>query len=255
MRPGDSIFVILRPRSELLRAACSWAGESYPFLPLEPQGAAYRVVLPVALETRAGEARATVYWKYADGRMGRETLAVEVAERTFGVQRLRLSAQQQRTYTTPEARRERELIGAALARTTETPLWQGSFLMPVEGRISTEFGLQRYINDRLASRHRGLDIAAPEGTPVLAAADGVVSLADDSFILHGQTIVLDHGHGVSTLYLHLSGIAVRPGEHVAQGQVIGRVGATGVATGPHLHYSVYVHRVPVDPHFWSALAP
>ena len=125
--------------------------------------------------------------------------------------------------------------------------------MPVEGRISTGFGLQRYINGRLSYRHRGLDIAAPEGTPVRAAADGMVSLADDSFVLHGQTVIVDHGHGISSLYLHMSQLAVGDGETVRRGQTIGRVGATGVATGPHLHFAVYAYHEAVDPLFWTQL--
>jgi len=98
-----------------------------------------------------------------------------------------------------------------------------------------------------------MEIAASQGTPVVAAADGLVALADDSFILHGQTIVLDHGHGIASLYLHLSEIAVAPGESVVQGQTIGRVGATGVATGPHLHFAVYAYHEAVDPAFWLRL--
>ena len=125
--------------------------------------------------------------------------------------------------------------------------------MPVEGRISTEFGMQRHINGRLAYRHRGIDIAAAKGTPVRAAADGVVSLADDSFLLHGETVIIDHGHAVSTLYIHLSEIHVTAGEDVKQGQIIGLVGATGVATGPHLHFGSYAYHEAVDPLFWMGL--
>ncbi|MGD0113417.1 MAG: M23 family metallopeptidase, partial [Armatimonadota bacterium] len=92
--------------------------------------------------------------------------------------------------------------------------------------------------------------AAKQGTPVKAAADGVVTLADESFQLHGKTVIIDHGQGTSSLYLHMSAIEVSPGETVAQGQVIGRVGATGLATGPHLHYGVYAYHEAVDPQFW-----
>ena len=142
--------------------------------------------------------------------------------------------------------------------TIDAPFLAGELL--VEGIKSpslianlASYGLQRYINNRLAYRHRGVDIAAAEGTPVLAAAGGVVSLADDSFLLHGQTVVIDHGHGISSLYIHLSGITVEAGERVRQGQVIGQVGATGVATGPHLHFAVYAYHVAVDPLFWAEL--
>jgi murein DD-endopeptidase MepM/ murein hydrolase activator NlpD len=89
---------------------------------------------------------------------------------------------------------------------------------------------------------------------VRSAAAGIVSLADDSFLLHGKTVVIDHGHGVSTLYIHLSEIQAREGESVSQGQIIGYVGATGVATGPHLHFAVYAYHEAVDPLFWTRLA-
>jgi murein DD-endopeptidase MepM/ murein hydrolase activator NlpD len=88
---------------------------------------------------------------------------------------------------------------------------------------------------------------------VRAAAAGVVSLADDSFQLHGKTIVIDHGQGTSSIYLHLSQIDVSPGNTISQGQIIGRVGATGIATGPHLHYAVYAYHEAVDPLFWLHL--
>ena len=168
----------------------------------------------------------------------------------FGAQHLKLPRSQQAKYTAPETAREQQLIGAAFDRVDSERRWQGSFIMPVEGRITTGFGLQRYINRTLAYRHRGIDIAAPEGTPVKAAADGVVSLADDSFLLHGKTIIIDHGHGVATLYLYLSEISVTPAQRASQGQLIGRVGATGVATGPHLHFAAYAFHEPVDPLFW-----
>jgi len=249
-RPGDVIFVTLYPEQDLLRASCSWNGRSYQFLPTEE---GYALALPVAASTKPGRHHATIYWKYISGGMGRRGVAVEVKPRQFGVQRLRLSRSQEGKYSAPETKRETKLIGAALDLMTPERLWRGSFTMPVQGRLSTAYGLQRYVNGRLSYRHRGVDIGAPEGTPVLAAADGVVALADDSFLLHGQTIVLDHGQGIASLYLHLSRIEVSPGERVAQGQVIGRVGHTGVATGPHLHFAVYAYHEAVDPLFWTQL--
>ena len=249
-RPGEVLFVTLRPDQELLRASCSWGGTSYAFL---PNGDTYSLVLPVSVGARAGMHHATIYWKCGDGVMGKMTVPVRVRPRKFGIQRLRLSRAQESKYSAPETARERRLIGAALDTVSPERLWQGSFQMPVHGRVTTAYGLQRYINGRLSYRHRGVDIGAPEGTPIKAAADGVVLLADASFLLHGQTIVLNHGQGVSSLYLHLSSIEVAPAQRVGAGQVIGRVGSTGVATGPHLHLAVYVYHEAVDPFFWMDL--
>jgi murein DD-endopeptidase MepM/ murein hydrolase activator NlpD len=181
-------------------------------------------------------------------------MPVQVQPRRFGVQKLQLSAKQEGKYSAPDTAREYKLIGAALDRVSAERLWQGDFMMPVTGRISTEFGLQRYVNGHFEYRHRGLDIAAKQGTPVTAAAAGVVTLADESFHLHGKTVVIDHGQGTSSLYLHMSAIEVTPGETVAQGQEIGRVGATGIATGPHLHYAMYAYHEAVDPRFWLHIA-
>jgi murein DD-endopeptidase MepM/ murein hydrolase activator NlpD len=219
------------------------------------EGDAYTVVLPVSLKTRPGKTHAVLYWKYLDGGMGQLGLPLEVRSREFSVQHLKLSRSQESKYSAPETKRERELIGAALDLVGAERLWGGSFTKPVEGRISTEFGLQRYVNGNFSYRHRGVDLACPEGTPVKAAASGLVSLADDSFLLHGKTVILDHGQGVSSLYIHLSGIAVAPEERVEQGQVVGYVGSTGVATGPHLHFAVYVHHEAVDPFYWTDLPP
>ncbi|MBN1458039.1 MAG: M23 family metallopeptidase [Armatimonadetes bacterium] len=249
-RVGDAIFLQMTPEREVLRAACSWAGKSYGLL---PDGEMYGAVMPVPLTTKAGETHAVLYWKYVDGGMGKLVLPLEVKARQFGVQHLKLSKSQESTYSAPETKRERELIGKALDLVGPRRLWSGSFLRPVEGRISTAFGLQRYVNGNFSYRHRGIDIACPEGTPVKATASGVVSLADESFVLHGKTVIVDHGQGVSSLYIHLSGIAVSPGECVEQGQVLGYVGSTGVATGPHLHFAVYVHHEAVDPFYWTDL--
>lgn len=249
-RVGDVMFLEFSPEKELLRAACSWNGKSYRLLSV---GDTFAVALPVGLKSKVGARHAMVYWKYADGGMGKARLPVTVCVRDFGVQRLRLSRSQESKYSAEETRREKRLIGAALDRVGAERHWWGRFVMPVEGRISTGFGMQRYINGRLAYRHKGIDIAAPEGTPVRAAASGVVSLADDSFILHGQTVIIDHGHGIATLYIHLSQIQVEEGAWVGQGQVVGRVGASGVATGPHLHFGVYAYHEAVDPFFWTDL--
>lgn len=121
------------------------------------------------------------------------------------------------------------------------------FIWPVEGRISGRFGRQRVYNGKPGSPHSGADIAAPTGTPIKAPAAGVIVFADPDLYLTGGTVLIDHGHGVGSNFLHLSKIDVAVGDRVEQGQVIGKVGATGRATGPHLHWGLTWFDTRLDP--------
>jgi len=127
--------------------------------------------------------------------------------------------------------------------------YMGIFIKPTSGRISMTFGLNEFINGSESGRHRGLDFAAPLGTPVKASNAGVVKLAE-RLPAHGNTVVIDHGQGIYTYYAHLSAIHVKPGKRVWKGEAIGEIGATGVASGPHLHFAVSLHNLRVDPMQW-----
>lgn len=143
--------------------------------------------------------------------------------------------------------REQARVVAVRNRDDERAGFAQAFLWPVEGRISGRFGNQRVYNGTPKSPHSGMDIAAAKGTPVKAPADGVISFADATLYLTGGTVVLDHGHGISSNFLHLSRIDVKVGDVVRQGEVIGAVGATGRATGPHLHWGMNWFETRLDP--------
>ena len=144
-------------------------------------------------------------------------------------------------------RREQALVTAARDRDDERADFAQAFVWPVQGRISGRFGNQRVYNGQPGSAHSGMDIAAASGTPVLAPAAGVVTFAAPDLYLTGGTLLLDHGHGVSSNFLHLSRIDAKVGDRIAQGQVLGAVGATGRATGPHLHWGMNWFDVRIDP--------
>ncbi|MGV8941527.1 MAG: M23 family metallopeptidase [Lysobacter sp.] len=142
--------------------------------------------------------------------------------------------------------REQALVSAARARDDARTGFTETFSWPVRGRISGRFGNQRVYNGTPGSAHSGMDIAAANGTPVAAPASGVITFVGDLY-LTGGTVLLDHGHGISSNFLHLSRMDVKAGDRVEPGQVIGAVGATGRATGPHLHWGMNWLDVRIDP--------
>lgn len=143
--------------------------------------------------------------------------------------------------------REQAQVVAARARDDDRTDFAQKFIWPVQGRISGRFGNARAYNGVPKSPHSGMDIAAPNGTPIKAPAAGVVTFAAPDLYLTGGTLLLDHGFGVSSNFLHLSRIDVKTGDRVGQGQIIGAVGATGRATGPHLHWGMNWFDVRIDP--------
>ncbi|HEY4582803.1 MAG TPA: M23 family metallopeptidase, partial [Lysobacter sp.] len=144
-------------------------------------------------------------------------------------------------------RREQQRVSAVRDRDDARLDWTQHFQWPAQGRISGRFGNQRVYNGTPGTPHSGMDIAAARGTPVRAPAAGVVTFAEPDLYLTGGTLVLDHGHGVSSNFLHLSRIDVAVGQRVEQGQAIAAVGATGRATGPHLHWGMNWFDVRIDP--------
>ena len=202
----------------------------------------------IAFDRDAGPA-ATLVATLEDGRQVRDTLAV--APRAWNISRLGTLPK----YPVPEAEftrlRPAELAQIAAARRTQVQSngWRQAFLWPSTGRISTLFGSQRiYKNGEAGSYHSGIDIARATGTPVLAPADGVVILAaDHPFTLEGNLLMIDHGMGLSSAFLHLSRIDVQVGARVTRGQVVGAVGRSGRATGPHLHWGMKWREARIDP--------
>ena len=132
-------------------------------------------------------------------------------------------------------------------RTTLETFFDAGFIWPVEGRISGVFGSQRILNGKPRRPHNGVDIAAPTGTPVKAMGDGIVALVHQDMFFTGKTVMIDHGLGLNSVYIHMNAITVRDGEFVTKGTQIGTVGQTGRATGPHLHWGVSWFKTHLDP--------
>ncbi|MCK5744707.1 MAG: M23 family metallopeptidase [Oricola sp.] len=180
-----------------------------------------------------------------------ERRAVEIADREFPVQRIDgLDQSKVSGFTEEQLEKiaaDTALKKAARKETQAIADWSVGFDWPAEGRISGVFGSQRILNGEPKNPHSGLDIAAPAGTAIRAPAPGVVRLAESDMYFEGGLVLLDHGHWLESAFLHMSRIDVKPGQRVEKGDVIGAVGATGRATGPHLHWSLKWAGTLVDP--------
>lgn len=144
-------------------------------------------------------------------------------------------------------KREAIEVDRAFAQQSDSVAFETPLEWPVTGIITGVYGSQTFLNGQARQPHLGVDIAAPAGTPITAAAEGVVSLAEPDLYFTGGTVIIDHGYGLSTLYIHMRNIAVRTGDRVTQGQIIGKLGETGRATGPNLHWGLVWDEVRLDP--------
>jgi murein DD-endopeptidase MepM/ murein hydrolase activator NlpD len=197
---------------------------------------------------RDAPARAELLVRAATGEEWRHIL--QIAPRTYQVQRI--DGLPPRTVTPSEAdiakiEADAALLDAARARDSAARDFIEQMAWPVIGPISGVYGSQRILNGEPRTPHRGVDIAAPAGTRVGAMAGGVVPLAETGMYFTGGTVMLDHGHGLHSIYVHLDEVRVTAGQQLRQGQTLGTVGATGRATGSHLHWGVYWFDQAVDP--------
>jgi murein DD-endopeptidase MepM/ murein hydrolase activator NlpD len=203
-------------------------------------------IIPINYWTEAGDYTLNVKW------VGSETdfdIPIEIKSKKFDIQYLYVDEEIEQSTRSDEAYEEFALYMNPARETSQNePLFDGVFLQPVEGRISTEFGMYRYVNDSMTSyRHSGIDIAIDRGTPIQATNNGVVALSQ-KLILTGNTIVIDHGLGIFSVYFHMDSLSVEKGERVEKGEIIGAVGSTGFSTGPHLHWTMSYYKTNLDPY-------
>ena len=207
-------------------------------------------VIGLSLGTKAG----THYVNAKSGNGEPLRLSFQVAGKDYETQHITIKDKRK---VNPEKRdmqrigREQKKIQAALQHWSEADSVELGFLKPVQGPYSSPFGLRRFFNEQPRKPHSGLDIAAPQGTPIMAPAAGTIIDADDYFF-NGNTVFIDHGQGLVTMYCHMSRIDVEPGQQVGMGEVIGQVGMTGRVTGPHLHWGVSLNNARVDPMLFLA---
>ncbi|MGB7755150.1 MAG: M23 family metallopeptidase [Salinisphaera sp.] len=249
-------------------APAAWAGDAVVFPAHVPQGAMVIGRVPPNSDVRYAQRtlRVTDYGTVVFG-VGRDasgaatvrvtapgagtrTVRIAIDPRDWPIQRV--DGVPPKTVSPPPAiaariHREQARVSRVRATSDDGLGFAQHFIWPVKGRISGRFASRRIYNGTPGSVHSGMDIAAAPGAPVQAPAAGRVIFADPDLYLTGGTILIDHGYGIGSNFLHLSRLDVRVGDHVEQGEIIGRVGSTGRATGPHLHWGMTWYNVRIDP--------
>ena len=180
----------------------------------------------------------------------KEKIIKKVLKRKYNIQRI--DDLEESKVTPPESvykriKKENNKIGEARAINSDLPFFKNQFIMPVEGIISGVYGSQRILNGKPRWPHYGIDIAAKKGTMIKSSGSGVVTMAEDDLYYTGGTIIMDHGHGISTIYSHLETVLVSVGDKINKGDLIGTVGSTGRSTGPHLDFRVNWFQTRLDP--------
>ena len=180
----------------------------------------------------------------------KEKVIKKVLKRKYNIQRI--DGLEESKVTPPESvynriKEENKKIGKARAINSDLTFFKKQFIMPVDGIISGVYGSQRILNGKPKWPHYGIDIAAKKGTMIKSSGSGIVTMAEDDLYYTGGTIIMDHGHGISTIYSHLENVMVSVGDKINQGDIIGTVGSTGRSTGPHLDFRVNWFQTRLDP--------
>ena len=275
-RRGDVVFVFAEGVASTL-PRCAWKGAP---LPCYTHGTGVLAYVPLTADEPAGTYTLSI--DRAGGRINRQII---VAERDFGRELIFLdSARYALIGRSADLARDARVVRSTLASETPERLWSGQWRDPIASTRTAGYGVERFYyrasdssravtipssarvrgtfgadttatgSDAPGWRHSGIDIPARRGASVVAPANGVVAEAG-TFVLTGRTLFVDHGRGVHSAYFHLDTILVQKGDRVREGRAIARVGESGLATGPHLHYGIYIHGKDVDPASWRAMPP
>jgi murein DD-endopeptidase MepM/ murein hydrolase activator NlpD len=245
-KQGEVLYLTLVADGAPLSVLGRFHDRTVPFFKTERPGE-FAALVGIDLADKPAPVDLKADIAYPDGTRQR-VFRVKVAAGHFRVQAMTLPEDQ----VDPDAAAlkrislEKEKVKAVFAAFTPERLWTGGFIVPVEGAPSGAFGSKRILNGQPRNQHNGEDISAPLGTPVKASNDGIVRMVDDHFF-SGTSVILDHGLGLYTMYFHLDTATVREGERVTAGQVIGTVGQSGRATGPHLHWGTWLNGSRVNP--------
>jgi murein DD-endopeptidase MepM/ murein hydrolase activator NlpD len=242
---GSAIQLTFPDEEGVKAVAVVWSGRKIPAF---RAGEVWTTVAGVDLDTKPGEHQADVLFTMADGRVDKREAVIKVIQKKYPTTKLTVDEKYVELSKADLARANSETkeTEAIYASVTNEMLWTTPFTVPIAGESGTNFGHRRVFNGQPRAPHAGADLKATTGTPIHSTNRGRVVLAKNLFFT-GNTVILDHGLGIYSLYAHLSRIDVAVGTIVTNGQLIGLAGATGRVTGPHLHWGMRVQGARVDP--------
>lgn len=251
VKTGECIWVSVQSKNAIKKASVGFAGRHFTLFKGESKKKEVRnAFIPISRAIQSGALPLKVYVLFESGDRSEKHVRIQVEQTR--VRRGKVTLSKKRNALSKNRAllmKEGRVIGERFRLLTSQRAYELPFIYPAKGRISSPFGAKRNYNGGYSRFHSGLDIANNVGTPVRATNHGTVVLSQDMAI-HGQTVMIDHGWGVLSIYNHLSKRAVVQGRKVKKGETIGLMGATGVATGPHVHWGMSIQNIRVDPQFF-----
>lgn len=250
--PGKLTLITVSLQKEPLQRGVNgeFEGIELPFFPMPEQGAGvYGALLGIPYDRKSGPARVKVHLGDSASNEVEFDLPVQIVEGQYPSERLRVDSSRvspKKKKILQRIQAEQQEVGELYKRVTLRRYWEGHFKLPIQSVVTSYFGTKRVYNGSLRNYHPGLDLKAAMKTPVHADAGGEIILAKNLFYT-GNTVMVDHGYGIITLYAHLSRLRVKTGQVIKGGELIGLSGNTGRVSGPHLHWQAVVHRIKVDP--------
>ena len=249
---GETFTVFIESPRKLKTLMLNGLGEQQPVYRIwhKDHPFVYRSFLGVSLRKKAGDYPITAVAEGMNGKSIAGKAILTVQEKKFYTQKINVPKKKRSLVNVERLKKEGRILASRMKMRDRKVYFATQFIRPAKGRISSKFGARRkYLNGKFSSFHKGIDIANKKGTQVKATNAGRVSLVAN-MKSNGKIILINHGHGITSIYSHLSKFHVKEGQWVKKGQVIARIGTSGISTGPHLHFGISVNDVRVDPLQW-----
>lgn len=248
VRQGKTFAVYLTSSLPLRECKASFLGKNITFYSAE---AGYRGLIGIHPSTKPSVALLSVIATDEAGLTEELTVEVVIKPTRFLAEKLVFPPSKNEKLSQKKIQNDQNIVAEVMEIETPDQLWSGRFIMPIKGYITSPYGAYRLYNGMHLADHRGVDIGGnPVGANIKAANSGVVAFTQFLKTI-GSTIIIDHGQGINSIYMHMSKTLVKAGDKVEKGQIIGRVGSTGLSNGPHLHWGISVHNTRINPLEWT----